>query len=195
MMKSKLNIFFIIGSIIFLILTVITFFMYMKVAIYNDSAIFVNMEFAGSEYIACKIDVSFITGKIATKGNTSFYFAGNDEYLFVVATDKELPNELEEIKKYSYQVTDVKPKSYEVKGVSYLIDEDLQKIVIDSYNNLYPDKTINEDTIYDYIGGYYLNIEDVYDKTETLKLILFISSAIMTCVFCFLMVKTYLKNR
>ena len=56
------------------------------------------MRITGSENMPAKVDVSFISGKIASsKDGKSFYLIGDSDHIYLYATDKELNNSLEEI--------------------------------------------------------------------------------------------------
>lgn len=193
----KVSVKVIVLSILILVmsaLTVICFITYMKAKTYNDSVTLINMESVGSEAISCKIDVSFITGKIAQKGTLSYYLAGDEKNIFIISTNKKLPNELEEIKKYSYSITDKKPASYRVIGGSYFITDELKSIALNAYNNLFKDQTLNEDEFYDYFGEYYLNIEDIYDDSEDIKLIFFIVFGTITILLLALTIIVTVKK-
>ncbi len=180
--------------IIFLALSILTFIFFMNKKIYNNSITVAKMEIVGDEGIVSKLDVSFITGKIATRGEDSFYLAGDENNIYIISTRNELPDELEKIKEYSYLVTDIKPKSYEIIGVSYEIESELKNIALKAYNELFPNQKLDSQNFEDYFGEYYLNIEEVYDKKESMLFIFFVISSVITAALVIIMILSYKKK-
>ena len=130
--------------------------------------------------MAAKIDVSFLSGRLAKdKEGRSYYFAGDEENLFLYATKNDLNDSLKSIMDYSYSVTDVKPESYRVCGITREIPEELKTIVYEAYNKLFSDEQIQEYELDSYIGQYYLDEENLLDETENIKLIILIVSVIL----------------
>lgn len=180
--------------IVFLIASVIFFALFMNSKIYNDSITIADMEIIGGDEMFCKIDVSFITGKIATRGEDSFYLAGDEENIYIIATKNPLPKELEDIKAYSYMVTDEKPKSYKIQGISYEIESDLKDIALKAYNDLFKNQKIDESDFYEYFGEYYLSIDEIYDRKEKIYLIIFAILGSIDIILLILMICIYKKK-
>lgn len=182
-------------TLIFTVLTVVTFFAYIDVNKYNESIVLLDMELVGDEYMPAKIDVSFLSGKICTKGNESFYLAGDKEHIFVFSTTTTLNPELEKIKKYSYSVIDTKPENYRVIGESILIEDGLKEIALKAYNELFKENNIKSEQFEEYFGEYYLKDVEVYDNTESLKHILFITCISLLILFCIMTIICYKVNK
>ena len=181
-------------SIFLLICTIIFFAKYMKSSTYNKSLTFFDMEYIGDKDMPAKLDVEFITGKIGTRGDTAYYLAGDNDNIFVISMNEEFPEELEEIKRYSYSLTEIKPKAYTIYGKSYEIEVGLKNLALNAYNDLYKDNKLTSDSFDEYFGEYYLNIENMHDKNEVLHLLLFITFSILTVLCVASMVFYYTRK-
>ena len=181
-------------SIFLLICAIIFFAKYMKSSTYNKSLTFFDMEYIGDSDMPAKLNVEFITGKIGTRGDTAYYLAGDNDNIFVISMNEEFPEELEELKKYSYSLTEIKPKAYTIYGKSYKIEAGLKNLALNAYNQLYKENELTSDSFDDYFGEYYLNEENMHDKKEILHFILFITFSVLTVLSVASLVFYYTKK-
>lgn len=141
--------------------------------------------------MTAKIDVSFLSGRLAKdKEGRNYYFAGDSEHVFLFATKNELNDELKKIMDYSYSVSDIKPVSYKVMGITKEIPEELRKIVLEAYNKLFENEKIEDVQLENYIGEYYLDETNIIDSTENIKLILLIISVVLMIISVVLVILT-----
>ncbi|MBR1884275.1 MAG: hypothetical protein IJ809_05015 [Clostridia bacterium] len=183
---------FLVLTVVFLILTISTFIIYIISKTNNGKIVLVDMRIAGSEDMLAKVDVSFISGKIATdKTGKSYYLIGDEDHIYLYATEKQLNSDLEEIKKYSYSVIDEKPQSYRVEGVTHYIPEELKKITLEAYNKLFTENTIEDITFEHYFGEVYLEDEIVTDNLESFKFMLFIISFALVLISTIILIVLY----
>lgn len=123
----------------------------------------VNFLEVQEEDIYGKIDVGLMTECFATYDAGEYtekvYFVWDEDMnMYIADIDDETLKDMDALLKYSYDENEEFPGAVTIKGTSTLIPNDLKKIAIDSYNEMYGEKFLNYDNFADYLGSYYLDV-------------------------------------
>lgn len=142
------------------------------------------------------IDVSLMTDYFATYGNDEgkskfIYFVWDEKYMYVTNLTKDNLEKLKDIMAYSYKEIDNKPKQVRIYGYSKEIENDLKRIIIKSYNEMYEEEFLNNENIDNYLGIYYLDTSYTPDD----DFLLFSVLASFLLISGVVLIVKYFKNK
>lgn len=109
------------------------------------------------------MDVQFMTQSVATSSNSekeqNAFIVWNAEELSLVSLNGELEKDFKDILDYSYS-NDENAKAPETKkicGYTTMIPDNLKKLTIESYNQIFNTNTLSSDNFYEVFGIYYID--------------------------------------
>jgi len=121
---------------------------------------------SGSEGEYSKIDVNLMTEYFATDDadnpTEKVYFVYDEDYMYLASIDDETMKDLEAIKEYSYDEEKEFPGTVTIYGTLTKIPDDLKKLAISSFNEMYDYKVTDDfylryTNFNEYFGYYYLD--------------------------------------
>lgn len=153
----------------------------------------VSMSSVNIPDVYASIDVSLLTEPFAENDESECSFVvDKNEYLSVVVLSDDDIERLKAIKEYTYSDDESieAPESIKIQGMTQVIPEDLKKIIIESYNELYDDNSLNEENFEEYMGNVYLNT-----KLSPINYSVEILAGILSGIFVIIYIKTIISTR
>lgn len=153
----------------------------------------VSMSSVNIPDVYASIDVSLLTEPFAENDESECSFVvDKNEYLSVVVLSDDDIERLKAIKEYTYSDDESieAPESIKIQGMTQVIPEDLKKIIIESYNELYDDNSLNEENFEEYMGNVYLNT-----KLSPINYSVEILAGILSGIFAIIYIKTIISTR
>lgn len=130
-----------------------------------------------------KIDVQLLTEEFATLERDRyiydktepidrFHFAVDDDSIYVINLDKEELKKFNEIVDYTYNSDENAkiPEKMSIAGMPELISEDLMKMTVQKYREVFENDEYSDEEIIDIIGKYYLNTKTTPNTKQYLYL-------------------------
>lgn len=178
-----------IATIILIIITIVSFIAFLLL---NNKEISTDLNALDSsksnDYVY--FDIEMLTDCIATCTTDSrvekYYLATDEQYMIVLEISESQYKNLGDIVAYTYGETDDKPQPYRIMGTTKSIPEELKNIIIEYYNEVFPDSKIDSSNFSDYFGNHY--VDTTITPSTTYFPILIVISAMTGTIFiiCFI---------
>lgn len=139
------------------------------------------------------VKVQFLSEPFATKNGQEYSFiVDEDKTIYIVKLSMKDSNRLKQIKEYTYSKNqnEQMPESIQIFGRTAEITSDLKKVAIESYNEMYDSKDLNDNNFSEYLGDVYLdtNLSAVDHSSEEAISILSIAIIVYSLI-------EYFKNK